>query len=166
MKPQKKGNEVKTEETVPEVAAPAPIPSEPPTVPAEPIEDFVKRVRLKEEPPAQQNLSFVEEVLALTKKLDSQRQAAIDQLLAEQKKIQEQLALLGFQAPAAKPQVQRRLSTVINPAAPVRPSSKPSGTGDGPFCRYCSESGHDARAHRGQAVKTKFSASELAALKK
>jgi hypothetical protein len=114
------------------------------------------------------NMSFVDEVIALQQKLDSQRKAAIDQLLAEQKRIKEQLYLLGFEEAhslpptrVTRPAPQRRAPASVG-SAPAAP--RPSATGTGPFCKYCNASGHDARAHRGQAVKKAFTQSELTAL--
>jgi len=103
-------------------------------------------------------LPSVASVIALQKQLNEQREAAIQQLLAQQVEIAAQLDLLGYQAepaPFSRP-AQRRTS------APTTP--KPAGAGEGPFCKICNVSGHDMRAHRGQAVKKAFSKAELDAL--
>lgn len=121
------------------------------------------------EPPLTQfqepkQLSVVDEVLALQKQLDERKQSAIDALLEQERAIKEQLSLLGFTqsaAPSYRRPPQQRSSAPAAPRAPQ--TAKVPGQ---LYCRYCNTHGsHDARAHRGQAVKKAFSASELSALK-
>lgn len=97
----------------------------------------------------------VEDILRMVEQLNAHRQVAIDALLAKQTEIATQLKALGYQP--QEPQAESYTPTVRRSGvgAAVRPDA---------YCKICQLNGHDARMHRGQAVKKRFTASELAAL--
>lgn len=106
----------------------------------------------------------VGEVLALQKKLDESRGSAIKQLLAERTQIEDQLALLGYTEVAstgATTSIRRTVGTSVPRSNTVRKPATANGTS---FCKICQLPGHDARSHRGQAVKKKFTPDELKAI--
>ncbi|SRR5579883_1557501 len=86
-----------------------------------------------------------QQVLEQISKLETLKKEAIDELLAERQKIDEQLAQLGYNdGPPPKKKTG---------------ASKPAGER---HCDICDMNGHDARAHRNQDPKKKFTAKELA----
>lgn len=114
-------------------------------------------------------LNIIEEVLALQGQLAEKRQAAIEALLAEKLATEtrhtselqvtlDKLASLGWSAPS--PVILQR-----NGAKPgASNGTLPTAIGPDRHCKICNAMGHDARMHRGQAVKAKFTPTELAAL--
>jgi hypothetical protein len=142
--------QVEAPETPPTVATePEPIPMTPPTV--EPI------VELPQAPVT------ISDVIELQRQLEAKRGQAIKQLLQEIDERRAQLRILGFEEEGAV--ATRPARAPRKQSAPSQAPEGGSSSGKAPYCKYCDATGHDARAHRGQAVKRRFTPAELAALK-
>ena len=95
--------------------------------------------------------SVIDEIQSLQSQIDAKKESAIQALLGQRKHIDDLLTSLGH-ADAARA-VSGRIPGVRRSKAPGEQ-----------YCKYCEIHGHDARRHKGQSEKKKFSKEELAAL--
>lgn len=102
-------------------------------------------------PPTLKEVS-VEDVLRMQESLDHHREAAIEALLIQRREIEQKLQRLGYQAPES--------NLVTMPPRQKAAVGGKSIRADA-YCKYCQIKGHDARLHRGQEKKKKFTPAEL-----
>jgi hypothetical protein len=92
------------------------------------------------------SVAVIADVRRLQQELDGKRKTAISALLEQRAEIDATLISLGHMLTDATPTRRRQ-------------SKSPAER----HCNICDVTGHDARAHKGQAKKKKFSPDELAA---
>ena len=114
----------------------------------------VKTTKTKESEETLQTVSIIDEISELQAQLDSKKEAAIQEILAQRQKLDTLLEKLGYET-----------QVVPFGGSPKRRSRQVTAKSDEQkYCKICEVSGHDARKHKGQTVKKKFTQEEIAKL--
>ncbi len=150
--------------TAASISEPEPEPGTPQPEPVGPIASIeLEPPNEPPAPPATATPGIVEDVLRLTKELESKRQTAIQELLAQRNRIERQLRELGHDPEPAFVKPATAAKTRTKAPAKKRTPKMPTTPGE-KFCPICNTTGsHDGRAHRYQKKKKAFTADELKA---